>query len=124
MSKSLDIHSLVKARETHNKEVELLEFAIKEAINNAVDGMNIETVCLGENEDDSFNFTIWGKLTAPPGEQIPLDCSKYERNKTALATAVAVGYGIDETATDDKQGRLKDSCLVGLDEPRCPKYNG
>jgi hypothetical protein len=62
MPKSFDIRSLVKAREAHSKEVLALEDAIKEAINSAVDGMKIETVCLGENKDDSFNFTIWGKL--------------------------------------------------------------
>jgi hypothetical protein len=62
MPKSFDIRSLINAREAHSKEVGALEVAIKEAVNNAVDGMKIETVCLGENKDDSFNFTIWGKL--------------------------------------------------------------
>jgi hypothetical protein len=62
MTKSFDIRSLIKAREIHVKEVEALETAIKKAVNNAVDGMEIETVCLGENKDASFNFTIWGKL--------------------------------------------------------------
>jgi hypothetical protein len=62
MPKSFDIRALIKAREVHSKEVGALETAIREAVNNAVDGMKIETVCLGENKDDSFNFTIWGKL--------------------------------------------------------------
>jgi hypothetical protein len=62
MAKSFNIRSLITARESHNKEVEALETAIKKAVNNAVDGMEIETVCLGENKGDSFNFTIWGKL--------------------------------------------------------------
>jgi hypothetical protein len=62
MPKSFDIRALIKTREAHGKEVRALETAIREAVNNAVDGMKIETVCLGENKDDSFNFTIWGKL--------------------------------------------------------------
>jgi hypothetical protein len=62
MQKSFDVRPLIKAREVHGKEVGALETTIKEAVNNAVDGMEIETVCLGENKDDSFNFTIWGKL--------------------------------------------------------------
>jgi hypothetical protein len=62
MPKTFDIRSLIKAREDHSKEVGALETAIKEAVNNAIDGMEIETVCLGENKDASFNFTIWGKL--------------------------------------------------------------
>jgi hypothetical protein len=60
--KLLDIRALIKAREAHIKEVESLELAVKNAINNAIDGMNIETVCLGENKDNSFNFTVWGKI--------------------------------------------------------------
>jgi hypothetical protein len=64
MPKSFDIHGLLKAREAHRKEVEALEIAIKNAVNSVIDGMEVETVCLGENKDDSFNFTIWGKLTA------------------------------------------------------------
>jgi hypothetical protein len=39
-----------------------LELAIKNAINNAVAGMNIQTICLGENKDDQFNFSIWGTV--------------------------------------------------------------
>jgi hypothetical protein len=62
MPKSFDIRALIKSREAHSKEVAALEVAIMEAVNNAVDGMKIETVCLGENKDDSFNFTIWGRL--------------------------------------------------------------
>jgi DNA-binding protein YbaB len=62
MPKSFDIRSLIKAREAHGKEVEALETAIKKAVNDAVNGMEIETVSSGENKDDSFNFTIWGKL--------------------------------------------------------------
>ncbi|MDR1202903.1 MAG: hypothetical protein LBL58_14915 [Tannerellaceae bacterium] len=58
MPKSFNIRALIKAREAHGKEVEALETAIKEAINSAIDGMKIETVCLGENKGDSFNFTI------------------------------------------------------------------
>jgi hypothetical protein len=60
--KSFNIRALVKARAAHGKEVEALETVIKNAINNAVDGMEIKTVCLGENKDDSFSFTIWGNL--------------------------------------------------------------
>jgi hypothetical protein len=57
-----DIRTLIKAREAHGKEVEALELAIKNAVNSVIDGMEIETVLLGENKDNSFNFTIWGKL--------------------------------------------------------------
>jgi hypothetical protein len=64
MSESFDIRALIKAREAHSKEVKAFELAIKNTINNVIDGMEIETVCLGENKDNSFNFTIWGKLTA------------------------------------------------------------
>jgi hypothetical protein len=41
MPKSFDIRSLIKAREDHSKEVGALETAIKEAVNNAVDGMEM-----------------------------------------------------------------------------------
>jgi hypothetical protein len=44
MPKSFDIRALIKAMESHGKEVEALETAIKEAINSAIDGMKIETV--------------------------------------------------------------------------------
>jgi hypothetical protein len=62
MPKSFNIRALIKAKEAHNKEVGASETAIREAVNSAVDGMKIETMCLGENTDDHFNFTIWGKL--------------------------------------------------------------
>jgi hypothetical protein len=68
MPKSFDIRALIKAREAHSKEVEAFELAIKEAISNTVDGMKVETVCLGENKDNSFNFTIWGTVNIPNSE--------------------------------------------------------
>ncbi|MDR1905171.1 MAG: hypothetical protein LBQ88_23180 [Treponema sp.] len=64
MPKGFDMRSLKAAADAHGKAVEALELAIKEALNNALEGINIETVCLGENKDDSFNFTIWGKIIA------------------------------------------------------------
>jgi hypothetical protein len=53
----------------------------------------------------------------------PKGCSDCERNNAALAKALSAGYGIDEAVTVGKQGSARDYCLVGRDEPRCPKYN-
>jgi hypothetical protein len=39
MPKSFDIRSLIKARKDHSKEVGALETAIREAVNNAIDGI-------------------------------------------------------------------------------------
>jgi hypothetical protein len=58
-----------------------------------------------------------GELAFPPK-----DCSVCERNNAALAKALAAGYGIDESANVHKQGNSNDYCLVGQDEPRCPRY--
>ena len=68
MPKSFDIRTLIKAREAHGKEVEALELSVKTALNNAIGGMKVETVCLGENKDDSFNFTVWGTIDMPNSE--------------------------------------------------------
>jgi hypothetical protein len=62
MENVFDIRGLIKAREAHGKEVENLELSIKNAINGVITGMKITYVHLGENKDNSFNFTVWGKL--------------------------------------------------------------
>ena len=64
----LNVRKFIEARETHSKEVESFELAIKNAINNSVVGMKIQTVCLGENKDNEFNFTIWGTIDMPNSE--------------------------------------------------------
>jgi hypothetical protein len=60
-----NVQKFIEAREAHSKEAASFELAIKNAINSVVPGLNIQTVCLGENKDDEFNFTIWGTIDIP-----------------------------------------------------------
>jgi hypothetical protein len=68
MATLFNVQKFIEAREAHSKEVAAFELAIKNAINNTVPCMNIQTVCLGENKDDKFNFTIWGTINMPISE--------------------------------------------------------
>jgi hypothetical protein len=81
MPNFFNVRRFIEAREYHKKECQAFEIAIKNAINNAVAGMNIQTVCLGENKDNQFNFTIWGTV-----EDIMNDMALKE-------DAIAVGEG-------------------------------
>jgi hypothetical protein len=65
MPKYFDISNLVKAADVHSKELDKFQIAIKNAITNAIDGMDIKTVCINEIESDKFGFTIWGEISNP-----------------------------------------------------------
>jgi hypothetical protein len=58
----IDVANLLKAGEAHEKEAELFQDSVKDVLNEAVDGITIDRVCLTECGKGNFGINIMGKF--------------------------------------------------------------